>query len=40
LFGPEFFFVTGDIMEGKSIDYTALRYLKEEAVLAYLQEDR
>lgn len=39
-FGQEFFFVAGDIMEGKPIDYTQLRYLKEQDVLAYLKEDR
>jgi hypothetical protein len=39
-FGQEFFFVAGDIMEGKPIDYTQLRYLKLEAVTAYLKEDR
>lgn len=39
-FGQEFFFVAGDIMEGKPIDYTQLRYLKEENVRMYLKEDR
>ena len=40
VFAQEFFFVAGDIMEGKPIDYTQLRYLKQEAVEAYLKEDR
>ena len=40
VFGQEFFFVAGDIMEGKPIDYTQLRYLKEENVRMYLKEDR
>jgi hypothetical protein len=40
LFGQEFFFVAGDIMEGKPIDYTQLRYLRREAVEMYLKEDR
>lgn len=40
VFGQEFFFVAGDIMEGKPIDYTQLRYLRKEAVDAYLKEDR
>lgn len=39
-FSPEFFFVAGDIMEGKPIDYTQLRYLREENVTQYLKEDR
>lgn len=40
VFAQEFFFVTGDIMEGRPIDYTQLRYLKREAVEQYLKEDR
>lgn len=36
----EFFFVTGDIMEGKPIEYDQLRYLKKEAVDQYLKEER
>ena len=40
VFSQEFFFVAGDIMEGKPIDYTQLRYLKEARVLTYLKEDR
>lgn len=40
VFGQEFFFVAGDIMEGKPIDYTQLRYLRREAVEIYLKEDR
>lgn len=40
VFGQEFFFVAGDIMEGKPIDYTQLRYLKEDRVVMYLKEDR
>jgi len=40
VFSQEFFFVAGDIMEGKPIDYTQLRYLKKERVLTYLKEDR
>jgi hypothetical protein len=39
-FGQEFFFVAGDIMEGKSIDYTQLRYLRQDDVESYLKEDR
>ena len=40
LFGQEFFFVAGDIMEGKPLDFTQLRYLKAEDVQSYLKEDR
>ena len=40
IFAQEFFFVAGDIMEGKPIDFTQLRYLKREAVETYLKEDR
>lgn len=39
-FAQEFFFVAGDIMEGKPIDYTQLRYLKRVDVERYLKEDR
>jgi hypothetical protein len=40
VFAQEFFFVAGDIMEGKPIDYTQLRYLNREMVEQYLKEDR
>jgi hypothetical protein len=39
-FAQEFFFVAGDIMEGKPIDYTQLRYLNRKLVEQYLKEDR
>ena len=39
-FSQEFFFVTGDIMEGKPIEYTQLRYLRREMVESYMKEDR
>ncbi|MBU1891257.1 hypothetical protein KJ782_07305 [Patescibacteria group bacterium] len=38
--GREFFSVTGDIMEGKPINYAQLQYLDEKQVEAYLKEDR
>lgn len=40
LFGSEFFFVAGDIMEGRPLDYTRLRHLNADDVQRYLKEDR
>ena len=39
-FASEFFFVAGDIMEGKPLDYSQLRFLSQDVVQRFLKEDR
>lgn len=39
-FATEFFFVVGDVLEGKPIDETRLRYLDLNRVYEFLKEDR
>lgn len=39
-FAEEFFVVSGYILDGRSIPYGELTYLKEDRVLEYLKEDR
>lgn len=39
-FAQEFFFVVGDILEGKPIDKSALRYIDCDRVSDFLREDK
>jgi len=37
---PEFFFLVNDILEGKPIDVSCLRFVDMERVYEFLKEDR
>ena len=39
-FAKEFFYVCGDIMEGRPLDFDRLQYLTEERLQHCLKEDR
>ena len=39
-FGPEFFYLVGDILEGKPIDTGALRFINMNRVHDFLKEDK
>ena len=39
-FATEFFFLVGDVIEGKSIDADRLRFLDMDRVNEFLKEDR
>lgn len=39
-FSPEFFYVIGDVIEGKPIDESTLRYLDMDRVREFLKEDK
>lgn len=39
-FSTEFFFLVGDVIEGKSIDASRLRYIDMNRVNDFLKEDR
>lgn len=39
-FASEFFFLVGDVIEGKPIDETALRFISMDRVREFLKEDR
>lgn len=39
-FSTEFFFLVGDVIEGKSIDVSRLRYIDMNRVNEFLKEDR
>jgi len=39
-FSTEFFFLVGDIIEGKAIDETTLRYIDMDRVRIFIQEER
>lgn len=39
-FSTEFFYLVGDILEGKPIDERVLRYVRMDRVREFLKEDR
>ena len=39
-FAPEFFYLVGDVIEGKSIDEAALRHVDMARVRDFLSEDK
>ena len=39
-FGPEFFFLVGDVLEGKPIDGAGLRFIDINRVRDFLKEDK
>jgi len=39
-FGPEFFYLVGDVLEGKPIDGAGLRFIDVDRVRDFLKEDK